>query len=328
MSGILPDPQVRSRRVLVRLAARTFLGVPKAFRNFGQAKDRLFGYSGSMNRHPASTDLQNRITRVLRHMETHSGERLSVPSLARVACISPFHFTRVFAAWTGETPHAFLRRLRLEAAAERLVRGPLSVTEVALDAGYETPEAFTKAFKATFGVPPQDFSKPMGGRKERVPATGKMPLELRPETLTLPAQRAYFVRTRGPYAQSAAAAWKRLSRWAGSQGLFRSGIKYGLSYEDPALGNPDVLTYDACLATAKEVPLAQGVERRLLPGGRFASFRYQGPYEGLGDVYATIYRGWLPGSGRSLRNAPAMDRYVRPAFLWVKPTTEILVPIE
>lgn len=68
--------------------------------------------------------------------------------LARVACFSSFHFHRIFAAMTGETLADHVRRLRLERAA--------------LDAGYEAHEAFTRAFKAAYGVSPVEFRRAKG----------------------------------------------------------------------------------------------------------------------------------------------------------------------
>jgi len=279
-----------------------------------------------MKRPSTRNDLQQRITRVLRHMERRHDSRLSVPALAKVACISPFHFSRVFAAYTGETPHACWRRLKLEAAARQLAQGRSSVTEAALDAGFETPEAFSKAFKAAFGLSPQEFKKPTRAAA-LAPGIKEQAMQLKPEIVTLPTQNAYAVRRHGPYHLSAAQAWKALSRWAGPKGLFKGAVLYGLSHDEPRLDQAETMAYDACLATARKVEPTGDVRVLELSGGRFASFRYVGSFNGLAKVYDAIYRDWLPNSGYQLRDAPAMDRYVRPGFLWIKPITEILVPI-
>jgi AraC family transcriptional regulator len=77
--------------------------------------------------------------------------------LARRAHLSRFHFDRLVAAALGESPAAFRRRLLLERAAFELGTTGLSVTEVAFDAGYASPEAFTRAFRRSFGVTPSAF---------------------------------------------------------------------------------------------------------------------------------------------------------------------------
>jgi AraC-like DNA-binding protein len=84
-------------------------------------------------------------------------EGLDGPALAARAMLSPFHFHRLVRAGIGEAPAAFRRRLLLERAAWRLGRG-VSVTEAALEAGYDAVEAFSRAFTRAHGVPPSRFA--------------------------------------------------------------------------------------------------------------------------------------------------------------------------
>ena len=100
-------------------------------------------------------DYQERILRVLTHIQERLDEALDLEELAGVACFSSFHFHRVFAAMTGETIADHVRRLRLERAATELRSGAKQVIQVALDAGYEAHEAFTRAFRDQFGVTPE-----------------------------------------------------------------------------------------------------------------------------------------------------------------------------
>jgi AraC-like DNA-binding protein len=79
------------------------------------------------------------------------------PALAARAMLSPFHFNRLVRAGIGEAPATFRRRLLLERAAWQLGRGA-TVTQAALDAGYEAVEAFSRAFARAHGVPPSRFA--------------------------------------------------------------------------------------------------------------------------------------------------------------------------
>jgi AraC family transcriptional regulator len=107
---------------------------------------------------------------VLAHIERHLFETLSVGSVADVAGLSQFHFSRLFTARIGESVMAYVRRRRMLRAAARLGRNPgvadeieaPALIELAFDCGFESQEAFTRAFAQVFGVTP--------GRYKRDPA--------------------------------------------------------------------------------------------------------------------------------------------------------------
>src|ERR1035437_5936558 len=119
--------------------------------------------NGTRPKHETTwNDYHERILRVLTHIQEHLDEALDLEELARVACFSSFHFHRIFAAMTGETLADHVRRLRLERAAMELRSGAKQVIQVALDAGYEAHEAFSRAFKAAYGVSPTEFRRATG----------------------------------------------------------------------------------------------------------------------------------------------------------------------
>lgn len=94
------------------------------------------------------------------HIDQHLQEDLRLEDLAEVAHMSPFHFERVFAEYAGETPVARARRLRLAAAKQRIETGQItSLLELAFDTGYNSAEAFSRAFKSQFGVPPSKVNR-------------------------------------------------------------------------------------------------------------------------------------------------------------------------
>src|SRR5438876_1205443 len=78
-------------------------------------------------------------------------------ALAGLACMSRFHFQRLFRRVMGETPGAFRRRLLLERAAYELAQSPLDVTNIAFNAGYDSLEGFSRAFHRAFSVAPSRF---------------------------------------------------------------------------------------------------------------------------------------------------------------------------
>jgi len=92
--------------------------------------------------------------------------------LAGRAFLSRFHFSRLVTAALGEPPGGFRRRLLLERAAHRLTSSADPVIEVALDAGYGSPEAFARAFGRAYGAPPSQYRRRAGARHDLPAASG------------------------------------------------------------------------------------------------------------------------------------------------------------
>ena len=104
-------------------------------------------------------DHKGRILRTLAYIDKRLHKKIVVKDLAREACISEYHFHRSFHHYLGVTVSEYIRGLRLTKAAEILAQSDTPIIDLALSSGYETGEAFTKAFKRTFGIPPSLFRK-------------------------------------------------------------------------------------------------------------------------------------------------------------------------
>ena len=100
-----------------------------------------------------------KIQPVLAYAAAHLDQDVSLTALAGQAGLSPFHLHRFFAAATGETPKRLTLRLRLGRAAALLLTGRESVLEVALDCGFQSHEAFCRAFRRYFGTTPSAYRK-------------------------------------------------------------------------------------------------------------------------------------------------------------------------
>jgi AraC family transcriptional regulator len=267
-----------------------------------------------------ASDYHERILRTLGHIQAHLDDALDLDDLARVACFSPYHFHRVFRGLVGEPVQEHVRRLRLERAAHRLKLQDEAVTSVALDAGYESHEAFTRAFHTMFGMSPSQFRAAHQGAPDSPSgvhyddASGYHPPDYGApppvEIKTLPPQRVVFLRHTGPYDQ-AGATWGKLSAWAGPRGLFGPATRFiGVSYDDPQITPPEKLRYDAAITVSRPVQPEGEVGVMELAGGEYATLMHKGPYETLGRAYQALLGGWLPQSGRELRDAPCFEVYV------------------
>lgn len=102
---------------------------------------------------------------------------VSLAEAARVACLSPGHFHRLFSAVYGETPHRFATRHRVERAKALLASTDLPVTDVCLDVGYRSLGTFSRRFAETCGRPPAAFRRDVRRSWAYVPAA-----VLRPST--------------------------------------------------------------------------------------------------------------------------------------------------
>ena len=100
-----------------------------------------------------------RLARVIAFMDAHIEREISIDDLAAVACLSPFHFIRMFRNRTGVPPHRFLGRLRIEHAKALIARGDASLYEIALTCCFSSQANFTRAFTRAAGMTPGAYRR-------------------------------------------------------------------------------------------------------------------------------------------------------------------------
>ncbi len=99
------------------------------------------------------------IARAIWFIESHFAEDISLDDIAAAAGLSRYHLSRVFGLSAGRSISAYIRGRRLSGAALDLANGTSGILEVALEAGYGSHEAFTRAFREQFGVTPESIRK-------------------------------------------------------------------------------------------------------------------------------------------------------------------------
>jgi len=95
------------------------------------------------------------VERAIQAMHTHLYELLTLEDLASVACLSPYHFHRIFRRLIGIPPGEFLSALRFQAARRLLLTTPLSVTDICFEVGYTSTGSFTSRFTQLVGLSPR-----------------------------------------------------------------------------------------------------------------------------------------------------------------------------
>lgn len=257
-----------------------------------------------------------RFGRVFDYIDEHLDEDMSVERLSRVANFSKFHFHRQFSLYAGISVTRYIQLLRLRHASYRLAFGADSrVTDVALEAGFENPESFSRAFKQAFGQTPSQFRKRPAWQpwNERY----RLPIRQRRQTMDVnivdfPQTLLATVEHRG-HPDSVNDAAMRLIEWRRTSGLSPVGSSgtFGIAYDDPNTTPPEDFRFDVCGSVAQPIPEdnPQGVVNREIPGGRCAVVRHLGSHQGIGEVAYYLYRDWLPESGEELRDFPLFFRY-------------------
>lgn len=251
-----------------------------------------------------------RMEHVLDHIETHLSEDLSLDRLADLAAFSPFHFHRLFLAWTGETLKEFVRRRRLESAAGRLRHCPNEkVTAVSLNCGFASPEAFARAFREHFGMTPSQW-RSGGWVAWRTPADdGWRGRHFRVEVRHIEARECLYMRARGDYESHAHALWSRFIPWVESLGLAGQPM-LAMGLDDPAITPASNCRMDACveLPSRWNDPGLRAM-RRSLPAQRTACLLFEGPAADIGHGWESLLSDWLPGSPFRLGQGHFYERY-------------------
>jgi AraC family transcriptional regulator len=274
------------------------------------------------------------VQRALEHVVAHLDDALDLERLARHAALSPFHFHRIFRGMVGETPLELHRRLRLERAAQHLLQTETPVTTLALEAGYDTHEAFTRAFRRHYGYPPSELRKELlegtsCARPHQIEIATRSGLHFRADAraydlshliqgdrnmnVTIenrPELRTATLRHIGPY-HRISEAFARLGDLAGHAGLLDvRPTMLAIYHDDPEVTPESELRSDAAIVIPPDVRVPDGLTEQHVPGGRYAKTTHLGPYSELGDTWARFMGQWLPGSGERLGSGVTYEIYV------------------
>jgi AraC family transcriptional regulator len=272
---------------------------------------------------------RERVLRTLVSLERDIDREPRLDDLAEEAHLSPFHFHRVFSAVVGESPVEYVRRLRLERAARELRQSTRQVQHVAREAGYGSHEAFTRAFRAQFGVAPSAFRRLADGA-----LPGRDGAAHRGRVEVLRPIRVAFIRHVGPY-DLAPMAWGRLMTWAGSSTQFRRSARsndpllLGVPHDNPSVTPPERLRFDCCVAVDDRVRPEGEIGVQDVAGGVYACAVHRGPFERLAETYAWIATSFIPDAGYRMRSGPFLELYLTPPEHTPSADllTEVFVPV-
>jgi AraC family transcriptional regulator len=272
-----------------------------------------------------------RINRVADYIRAHLNGDLCLDTLARVANFSPYHFHRIFRGMTGETLNTFIRRIRAEAAAMKLINNPkMTITSIAMHCGFSSSAAFAREFKTFSGMSASQFRN--GGQQslrkirevgskidQSVRKNGKdtvlassytegviqtlrrrraSMIEMNVEVKELPELQVAYIRHIGPY-HGIPEAFKKLDRWAGPRGLinFPETKFLGVYHDNPEITEESKLRSSACITVPEDTPIEGEVGKMTIPGGLFAVAHVEINEDQYAEAWDKLMGEWFPESG-------------------------------
>lgn len=238
--------------------------------------------------------------------------KIELKTLAELSHLSSFHFHRISRALLGEPIGTYISRTRLETAAKMIRYTALTIEDIAYNVGYETPSSLSKAFKHYFGTTPSNYRKDKQF-KTKTTLTMKTSLNIKkPKIATVEDKNCIYYRLTGAYnGMDYGTAWAALWQEVKTQKLFTAGIEHiGLPYDDPKITDENKIRYDACLIIHKNAILSGDIGTKILKGGRFAIFHYQGSYANISQVYDYIFNTWLLENEYELRDDTVREKYL------------------
>ena len=264
----------------------------------------------------AAQNYHNRMQRVLDHIDQHLDGDLDLETVSRVAAFSKFHFHRQFMATFGLSVHRYVQLARLKRASHRLAADDAqSVTDIAMDAGYDAPDAFARAFRRRFGQSPSSFRKspdwapwlaafgPLDNARSKL-----MQITYTPDDVTVrdvPPTPVAVMEHRGDRA-TLDATIERFIAWRKAAGLSpETSPTFNIFRSERTPEVPADYSMDICVGT--DLPIApneQQMKAGVIPGGRCAVLRVAHNTHNLEPAALYLYREWLPASGEEARDFP------------------------
>lgn len=264
-----------------------------------------------------------RVQQGIDFVEAHLDTEIALSNVAKAAGLSQWHFQRVFRALTNETLKTYIRSRRFAKALDQLRTTKLPILDVALAAGYETQESFTRAFKSCFHLTPGQYralgSRSLFVKKVELDADYLRHIHrnvsLVPEVYGQRAMQLVAVRTlfygidseKNNLAKKLPPLWASFLPRLGEVPHAVPGVCYGVV--SPVRETSDQLQYFAAIEVSQQAALPPGMLALEVPGARYAKFCHQGPAQAIDNTVNYIYSSWMLSSGASHTGGVDLEVY-------------------
>jgi AraC family transcriptional regulator len=219
------------------------------------------------------------------------------------------------------------------------------VIQLALDAGYEAHGAFTRAFKAAYGVSPAEFRRATGPIAIRDAPSGVhfrpgVPLTtfntnhittkiMKVITRKIKPMRVAYLRHVGPYENVKQTWFDLMARLSADKQIRKRSVFIGIGHDNPSVIPASELRYDACITMDEVYEPKKPVELQTIVGGDYAVAK-NCPVRKIKDAFQYLYGKWLARSSRELRPAQSFMVFVgaRDAVAPRKQRVDIYMPLQ
>ena len=258
---------------------------------------------------------KDRMNRVCDYIATNLDEDLCVEKLSQVANFSMFHFHRQFYAYVGLNVSAYVKMARLKRASYHLAfRKEQKVIDIAFDAGFETPESFSRAFKKIFNQTPTEFRKAPDWLNWHLQYDFTIPTKDKLMDIKIVDFKAAKVAALEHHGAPALVnnTVNKFIEWRTDNPLspYETHRTFGIIYNDPNTVEPGDFRFDVCGEVTQDLPEnTEGMVTKNIPPGKCATIRHIGPHRQMDKIVYHLYRDWLPNSGEKTRDFPLFVEY-------------------
>ncbi len=257
------------------------------------------------------------------YIEANLDFDISLSQVAKAAGLSQWHFQRIFKALTNETLKTYIRSRRLANSLDKLLTTNLKIIDIAVSAGYESQQSFTRAFKDAFNLTPNEYRK-IGDKslflKKIEFDSGYLThinqnISLTPEIYTQKTMQLVGLRTcfygvdseKNNIGEKLPALWADfLNRMSEIENAV-IGICYGVVLQIKE--NTDELEYYAAIEVSEINLLPENMASLEIPLANYAKFTHRGEVKYIDSTVNYIYSSWLLKSGKRHTSGPDLEIY-------------------
>ncbi|MEQ2467767.1 AraC family transcriptional regulator [Niallia hominis] len=260
------------------------------------------------------------LQKALNYIEKNLEEKLEIEEIARVANVSAFHFQRTFAILTEIPVGEYIRRRRLSIAGQSLLQSKEKIIDIAFKYGYETPEAFTKAYRRQHGITPSETRRGIGSLKIynplviQVQLKGAEPMKVKvvdKEEFTIVGMKKSYSFQEDENLREIPKLWEEVNKNGTVNELLMLSVGevpgvLGVCVDQSEASGKNM---DYWIAVATEEKSAK-YDQLIIPASKWAVFEVHGPMpHSMQKVWKQIYSEWMPTSTYQQAGYISFERY-------------------